>query len=596
MNHTTEKAWRDLYGQEHLTVKIEKGLINIGKPGHTVEASKFTEVHEGRSTAAYYAVATTLGEMGSGQGLELLQALAELQNTDEQSYFSGCFRWYQEETKVKDTNAAFFILMPLVVQRLKLGNTIPHSHIPVMDNMMRLAAGWFSREIQNPTLYYPNKILSDGALLLGISRILGLENHYEEGKQFFERWLDYTERRGWGWGENISSLYTQIIMNALQIASLSLKKEDHALHARLQTVKSDLIHYVQFHDGHEYVPAIRSYNFDGLLHPDSLLWRIAGLERDDFIVVNSLGDAWIEISRLLFEDELELAIFVEQQVPRERIERIFDNSAAHTWIGATGRLGSVNRFPVIAGSYQHATWGLAWQSYPVSLAVEGQQVSFLRWHVQDGERIRTHPAKYKQIYLDPALFGETWYPDIQLRSAQQENAMLVVRSMSSVNNRTEEIADEWIVHRWTGELYNQPDSTGRSWTVLQYPDSAVLIAPLSGISYKDSSRQPAVLKSVMEGETLRLRQVLHQGELATITHPRMETAWAFYYLDGISELAAIKAVLAQISVEDDSFKDGEVPRNGYTEIRHICLSIDGKKFVDLQVDPHNMDAPVFVAM
>ncbi|MFD2880911.1 hypothetical protein ACFTAO_41190 [Paenibacillus rhizoplanae] len=51
-------------------------------------------------------------------------------------------------------------------------------------------------------------------------------------------------------------------------------------------------------------------------------------------------------------------------VPRIREERIFDASRAYTWIGQHTRLGSINRFPVMPGSYQHPSWGAGLAELP----------------------------------------------------------------------------------------------------------------------------------------------------------------------------------------------------------------------------------------
>jgi hypothetical protein len=584
MNIQTKSVFQENWERFIGKLRLEEGLVNLGAPGHTAEASKVQEAHDGRSSAAYYAVGTALGVLEETQGLQILQAIAELQITDKMSPHYGAFRWYREETRVNDSNAAFFILMPLVVLRLYLEDQVPAAHRDLLDRMLDLGAIWFEHELKDPILYYSNKIVSDGALLLAISQIRGLPHHYQAGKAFFERWTDYTFRRGWGWGENISLIYISIIMNALRIASASLHAENHELHERIQTVMNGLVDYVRFHEGYEFVPAIRSYNTQGELHPSSLMWRIAGLETP----LSNVADG---LSYLLFEEELQKEMSASKlPIPRSRTERIMDSSYAHTWVGETGRIGSVNRFPVIAGSYQWPTWGLAWQSYPVSLAVEDHQVSYLRWYAHDGENVRTHPASYKTAYLGPALFRESWYPDTQLRSNQQNHAVLVVRSMSRIHNEASELADEWVVNRWTGELRTLQGADGREWTILQYPRSAVLIAPLLGIAYGDLTRRVPKLHTVVEDDTLRLRQVLYAGESILLQQPRLETGWAIYYADGISSLDELTALAARLRLEEKSYKDGEIPRESYMEIRCAALFEGDTKLAELVIDPHKIES------
>ncbi|GGD80254.1 hypothetical protein [Paenibacillus nasutitermitis] len=591
MNVQTERVWREMWQQFGRMLRVEDGLVNLGRPGHTAEGSQVLEAHDGRSTAAYYAIGTALGVLEETQGLQILQSLADLQITDKTSSYYGAFRWYREETRVNDSNAAFFILMPLVVLRLYLEEKVPATHRELLDRMLDQGADWFEHELEEAILYYSNKIVSDGALLLAISKIRSLPHHYQAGVAFFERWMDYTCCRGWGWGENISLVYIQIIMNALQIAKVSLHAEDQGLLERIRTVMDGLVDYVRFHEGYEFVPAIRSYNVQGELHPSSLMWRLAGMETRLSLEAETGGGLWNGLSYLLFEEKLwQEKTALKLPVGRSRTERIMDSSYAYTWVGVTGRIGSVNRFPVIAGSYQWPTWGLAWQSYPVSLAVEGHQVSYLRWYANTGESVRTHPAAYQKAYLGPALFQETWYPDTQLRSIQENNAVLAVRSMSQIHNQVSELSDEWVVNRWTGEPGTGLGADGREWTILQYPQSAVLIAPLLGIAYGELARQMPALHLVMDGDTLRLRQVLYAGESVLLQQPRLESGWAIYYADGMSSLSEATAFAARLRLVESSYKDGEVPRETYMEIRSATLFEGDRKLAELILDPHKIES------
>ncbi|RAP73747.1 hypothetical protein [Paenibacillus montanisoli] len=585
MNMTTDHCWQERWERFSSKQRLEEGLVNIGKPGHTLEGSKVKEAHDGRAAAGYYAFGTAVGRLTESQGLQILQSLAELQITDKTSPHYGAFRWYREETRVHDSNAAFFILLPLVVLRTFLEEQVPASHQQMMDRMFEHSAAWFEHELKEPIFYYSNKIVSDGAILLAISKLRSLPQQLQASLAFFERWLDYTERRGWGWGENISLIYIQVTMNALQLANVSLSAENDRLKERIGTVMNGLIDYVRFHDGYEFVPTIRSYQVAGEVHPSSFMWTLAGVQ-----TAQSTTE-WDYLSYLLFEEELakenEGATL---KVPRSRVERIMDSSYAHTWIGTTGRMGSVNRFPVVAGSYQWPTWGLAWQSYPVSLAVEGHQVSYLRWYAHDGEQVRTHPAAYEKAYLGPALFKEAWYPDTQLRSMQHNQALLVVRSMSRLHNEASELADEWVVNRWTGERCTFAGADGREWTILRYPNSAVLVTPLLGIAYGHSSRHAPVLQPIMDGDTLRLRQVLYAGDKQLLQQPRLETGWAIYYADGISSQDEATALAARLRLVESSYKDGEVPRDTYTELRSSRLYRDEEQLAELIIDPHKLES------
>ncbi|MGG1517415.1 hypothetical protein ABE504_18530 [Paenibacillus oryzisoli] len=577
-----------VFQQETRGILLEDAMVRFDRPGHTREIAHLGYCHEGRHTAHYYTFGTMLGQLDERTGLEILRELAKLQITDTASPSYGGFRWYREERQVNDTNAAFFILRPLVILAFTYPEVIPASHWEVISQMLRHAGAWFSHECREPILYYPNKIISDGAMLLAISHLLHDETYLAEGIAFFEKWEDYTARRGWGWGENISLVYLAVILNALQVASKVFAAHGHGLEARMQARIEEILNFLRFHDGQEMVPTIRSYNFAGETVRFDLAWAVAGVAKLEDVPVEMLTMNHL-LMLLMFKDRLPEALQAKPAVPRVRVDRVFDESAAYSWIGRTTRLGSLNRFPVIKGSYQWQDWGLGWQSFPVSFSVAGEQVSYLRWYVDLGDEVRTHPGEtYRVSYLKPALFRETYFPGVETRSAQHEHCLLTVRSMDAVNHHAAELADEWVIHRFTGELAEIVTAAeGRTWYVLRYPHTAVAVTALSGIRAGEAARGPIAVTIEREAEPdrIKLRQVLWRGEAGTVQQPRLEAGWAVISLEAVPA-EDIDAYLEQVRIEDRSFADGESPRTPSTYIRDITMKIGGRKAVHLQVDPY----------
>ncbi|WP_158606901.1 hypothetical protein [Paenibacillus ginsengarvi] len=582
--------------QERFTASIDstewdEGLIRTDGPGHTRAVSKLERTHAGRPTAAYYAAAILCGELNEAFGSDILQALRSLQIADETSTYNGAFLWYREETQVSDSNAAFFTLMPLVCLALCKPEAIPAGHRKQLEEMMRLALRWFARETEHPSLYYPNKIVSDGALYMAMAHLLEENGHYEKAVRFFERWSAYTTDRGWGWGENISPGYIRIVVTGLRLACLTLREEHAGLRERLQAHMDTLLSYNAFHGDHEFVPAIRSYNFEGHTRQSSLMLRLAGVIDSDSALLYRKEGLWNWINfYLLFERELELPPQqAAQPVPRERKEHVFDGSYATSWIGHHGRLGSLNRFPVIPGSYQWPTWGLAWQTFPVSFSVNEEQISYLRWLIREGDYVRSHPAKsYGDNYLSPALFRESYYPDIQLRSAQHENALVVVRSMSGIHHVFAEAADEWMVKRFTGTVTSYESGAGVSWIVLHFAAADVAIAALNGIS-SDMRRRGTIKPEVeREEDQLRIRQVLYRGEETVHHFARLETGWAVVHFDRRLAGDELHRRLDRLSITDRSFQDGEVPRAAHDELREIRLFDGTDCLTELRIDPYTL--------
>lgn len=581
-------------------------MLTLPRPGHTKEASVFSEVHPGRETAAYYAGGVMAGALDAEEGRRMLVQLGRLQLNDPASPHFGGFRWYREETRINDTNAAFFIMSPLAQVALLFPSRIPASHRGLLQPMFAGARHWFARECREPILYYPNKIISDGALLLALAELTGDAEAFADGVTFFERWLDYTRRRGWGWGENMSLGYLGIIASSLQLAAYCLRERSRPLAIGLHEELAKLLELLRFHDGEELVPTIRSYNFQGEVRRPSVMWRLAGVAAADG--PEHHNDLWMLTGEALFEQytsgALALPEAAPQPVPRVRYERVMDDAHAYTWVGRQSRLGSLTRFPVLAGCYQWPTWGLGWQSFPVSFSVAGEQVGFLRWMVSESGALRAHPAESQpKAYLNPALFAESHYPDVETRCSQNGSALLAVRSLTAVNNRAAEIADEWLVPRFRqeAELHEiaGEDGVARTWAVLRYPGVTVAIAALDGIAADGTARAAAQLELLRAPDALRVRRVLYHGEERTVVHPRLESAWAVIVreaepgggaegaaADAPPEREATAAWLRRVAVRDVSARDGETPRAPHEELRQLAVSGPSVPEVRLTVDPH----------
>lgn len=589
MNNQVREILEQSYAAASEDIVVEEGLVRYDWPGHTRQVSKLPYCHEARFSAGYYAYGTLLGRLDEQAGLEMLEAIAGLQFTDPEHPDYGGFLWYREESVIQDSNAAFFILMPLVVVRLCDPGVFPDRHLEVIQRMFSHAAAWFSQECRTPELFYPNKTMSDGAMLLAIAHFLGEPEYLQTAIAYFRRWEEYTVRRGWGWGENISLVYQGVMMNALRIAGSVLQEHDRELAGRLSERMEALKNILVFHDGGELVPSIRSYNFRGETKRQSLLWPIAGVTGLGRLVEEkfSLNDV---ATLLLFEDDFLQGVDSPsaQPVPRVLEERIFDAARSYTWIGQHTRLGSINRFPVMPGSYQHPTWGLGWQSFPVSFSVKDQQVSYLRWYVDDSASVRTHPAEdYRTAYLMPALFAEPLYPEVETRSAQQGNALLVVRSMTRLHNRAAEIADEWVIHRYDGEIARVMNTAGdKEWLVLHYPGCAVAITALRGICAGAEARAGLPVTVVREEGRIRLRQVLYSGDSTVLAQPRLEAGWAVICLDEAAEAGDVRRLLDTVRIDDFETDDREVPREPWARARDIVLAAGNQPPVQLSVDPY----------
>lgn len=611
-----KKVYSKLVETQWDSLVWDEGLLKEHRRGHTKESNLHEYCHDARSSAAWYSIGMVTGKIGEQEGLEILYALEMQQVTDIHSPHYGGMRWYREESKTYDTNGAFFTQRSLLITRKMILEYLPDSHKLIIDRILNRGAQWFARELILPIFYYSNKILSDGAMLMGIASVTGNKEHYALAKAFFINWIDYTNTRGWGWGENLSIGYNGVIFSAFKLALLSLEPADTKLKAELEKIMHAQLEFFRFYNGYEVTPAIRNYNYDGQARRWSLVYNLAhvagnGIEDNDTL---SASDAVCLIT--LFNDELYYnvqdynfrGLGNNQEIPRVQVTRIFDDKCSYSWVGQNGSMGTINQFPVIDGSYQHPTWGLGWQCMPVNFVVNEAQTSYLRWRVNTGENVRYHP---KHNYLSPALFEENHFPDVTTSCKQKNNVCVAMRSMKNVSNCVIEISDELFVPRF-GEYDTQVreiTAADRQWTAISFHAATVLISPLLGVSYQKQSkasldeklykadsmevlryenapRTQGVIEIIQEDEGLMLRQICYTGDTGTFTCERIEVGWLMMFIDRQMTALDLTDYLNTITVNDVSRIDGYAPRTSSYELHEICVTKDEKELLQYTFDPY----------
>jgi hypothetical protein len=560
--------------------------VVVRTSGHTPETYECTSVRSGRETAVGY-VLNRLCQKPSDGDTKMLDNLLSLVDTDTASKTYGCMRWYAEETQVSDTNAAFFSVMPLAVLAFARPDLVPAGDMSRMRTIFAQTLPWFIHECRNPRLYYPNKIISDGAVLLAMGTLLGDTAAVDQALAFLRSWSEYTEDRGWGWGENISLGYQRVILISLRFSILLSRSSDEALSDTLARHESEILAEAAFHDGAEFVPSIRSYNFSGAVRKSSFSYSLLGHPESRFeTLIGEPGQAWTKtIALLLFPAELSAAEYESPPVPRERVRRIFDRSTATTWVGDGVRLGTISRFPVMPDHYQQDGWGLGWQSFPVSAALGEAGVSALYWYARKSDVETSHPYYgadgLKRNYV---LAGRRPYPAVATHAAQSGGVAIVIRTISRMHDEPLDLADQWVFRKGRDSVTQYGE-----WYV-QHSGSAILaVRPLACFCSGSDSLQPAMPEMNNLGNDLAIRVALHSESAGPLLSDRLESAWVIVAADGVPEPSQMHGVLDGLQIEDEARFDFSLPRMNYAYTRVICLSdpsLKAESPVELCVDYH----------
>ncbi len=506
--------------------KLENGMVRTNLRPHTKDIELLPSACSGPVTASYYFLCKCFDISIDGE--KTLSELAKLQDAEEGSNTYGCCRWYREESRILDTNGAFFVLLPVVEALLFGGEKISNEEKRIIAPVLERASVWFEGECKNHGYFYPNKIMSDGALLLALAKLENNEVKLQKARSFWNGWVEYTEKYGWGWGENTSKVYTRVMITALNVA-LSCLDDSDELYTKLFGLRKSIVDYRAYHgEQYEFVPSVRTYNFEGLAltgsaHGASIMNLYQCLADE---LTNSLAPTYVPTT---YEE-----VF--------RKEHIFADSHASTYKGKNIRLGTIDKFPVMPGCYQNESWGLGWQSMPVSVLAVNHETSFLRFVTVSEGKMRTHPATDKHsAYLDNALFGGENIPEVMTLSNQKDNTAVVVRTISHVANNCSYLADEWYMQHFDGKIFEH-----NGWIVFDYGDCALALKALSHTA-----------KITCEDVSVRVAQTLYDGADKLLVKRRLTTAWAVAVFDRGTNVCAS---LDELCVSSEEINDLYYPR------------------------------------
>lgn len=549
-------------------------LARGGKP-HIAGIAHLDETHNCVSTAHYLYQGLTRREKDPDFAL-ICGALRDHRDTDPASPTFGCLKWFREDPAMGDTNASFFICLPLALAWLRHRDQLSDDEAEALRSLFAAVAPWFRHMADSPSLFYPNKCIADVAMLLVTGHILADEAIIAEARDFCARFLNYVERRGMGWGEDHSPVYTRVIAEmALLIMHLEPRGE---LYDRTRALLDGLMAWAAFHDGLDAVPSIRGYNFACELEvPWGLLELVEGADPSDptaplSVLARATGYSYPP---------------APQPLPRSRRQRTFDEHWSVSHIREHARLGTLSHWPIMPNATSHDGWGLAWQSKPASFIVHGQDYGVLEWASVDDEGTpRQHEAAgtiwdYASRHLVKRV---SFHPEVIMAAHQHEGAAVIFREVHNLHSPTVKLEDRWRLargggtvllagHEWNGNATEAPPD----WIVLAYPDCAVALYPLQCrlLDFPDNDPNPqrrarantVALDARLErtDRGLQVSLPLIAEDRGTIVQPLLYSGWCVVLLDDPAQVAGLR-------VQETIREDGELPRTYGELIRTVTLT------------------------
>lgn len=507
--------------------------------GHTRPVLAFPRVHAAPRAANLLLLAAHARQLDRVDAARVLGRLALMQDR-EGGERHGCFRWYWQEERPVDTNAAFFTGLPLLVLDLVYRDALPPACRDQLRGIFRELAAWFARAAGTRAWYYPNKSLGDlvCAWLLREACPPGEPAPEPAGEALSGLMLeaaDYWLRNGWGWGEHLSDGYSRVCLNELSVLLLLARRLPPAVREKYGELFTRLLALDDAYAGGPRVPALRSYAFLACPAGGSYRDTIRPLPPEIDIGGGRPGALPAVLHGLGWHR------FAPPRRPR-RGKRVraacFGGAVARAWIEDDLRLGSVSRFPLMPG-IEHFTHGLAWQSMPVVAARPGKTWAYLQWETAEDDRVRNHPAEKIRDGLDNALTGAVHPPLVgRTWSLQRDGAIICLRIMPGFSTRWRYLADRLRVVGDAGAVECLPAEGPWHQLLLRWERRTLGVSCLP-LPPGPGETPPATPLPAREAELARPAPVLARGEKATdwtlartaemLAGRRMAvTLWAFF--------------------------------------------------------------------
>jgi|LSQX01.3.fsa_nt_gb hypothetical protein len=421
--------------------------------GHTPPIRHLKKVHSSRKASNLLLLAGETGQLKNINSTGILKQIRSMQTTDN-SLLHGYIKWYFEETYPADTNAPFFVGLPLIILWCSYQNQLTSEQKEVLISIFNDLYVWFKRELCEQVWFYPNKALGDVVCVWMLYEICSPENPLivkdkETILDLIHKAADYWTEHKWGWGEHLSDTYAKVCLDELSVLLLMNRKLPTTLQTKYKKLFNQLLEIEDKFSGGPKVPALRTYHF--LSCPTSNNYRDLVAPLPSQIKIDDLDS----LTRHTFY-RLNWHQFVPQKKAPIKEVKIycFDNTVTKAYIEKDIRIGSVSRFPIMP-SMDRLVAGLSWQSMPVAISRPDKTWMFLQWETEEFNKVRRHPADdVKNAYLNyglsevinPPLTGKTY-------CIQKGESLIVLRIMPQISQHWEYLTDRLRIVGEPGEIF-----------------------------------------------------------------------------------------------------------------------------------------------
>jgi len=381
-------------------------------PIHNIQICHLPRCHRGPDAAGRLLGAAQLGRLREIDVPRVLAALRAMVWTGEDETY-GCMKWYWEDERPYDTNAAFFTGLPLVALRIAHADKLDAAELAELDWILDKLSVWFLRMCGGRHEHYPNKYLGDlvcAWLILECTGGAGADTVAASMRRAARYW---SGAGGWGWGEHLGG-YIKVLLDELSALLVLARMLPDDIRATYLGMLNELLAIQDTFSPGPPVPAIRSY-----AHTESP----APSDYREYVRRWTPGERISFTNRAPLPDLLAERGWHDLVAPRAAAAArpatvsvpCFGGAVAHAYLAEDMRLGGMTHFPVMDWA-EGRGWGLSWQCFPVALWRPAGDWGFLIWHATENGVWRSHPMGVvrtaetpRQLTeaVDPPLVGRT---------------------------------------------------------------------------------------------------------------------------------------------------------------------------------------------
>ncbi len=412
-----------------------------GCGGHTSAVVNLPRSHCGTISFVRLLIAAQTGKLEELNVTAILKGVKQTQISKGDN--AGEFLWYLEENEIEDNHATFFnglAMCALYGGHLKQFTKEQQS---LIAEMLQASYPAFMRHVRHFNRYYSNEYLGDLVCAWLIGEWFGMPD--DDRDTLFDEFIKIGQlwhKKGWGWGEHLSDTYSCICLDELSMILLFSKKLNSEAKESLYKLFCELLEIDDLFAGGPRVPAIRQYAF--LSGPEGLHYRKlinpvpqnATFEHYVSAVGSRLPTCAVPITTVADGDYRDGVSKVwsplgatfcqcgwreKLAIPEKRYSSGYYgidciNGRAHVYIDANLRIGTSERFPFMPQA-EHLRWGLAWQSFPVSIWTCDKEWVYMQWQTSEQGIKYFQPAEDKYVgrfnpsltrAINPPVTGRTY--------------------------------------------------------------------------------------------------------------------------------------------------------------------------------------------